>query len=79
MCCNPFNKPGHLSKSKKKKLRLILPWMIEKLPSLEPGGMIFNNCRLQLAQTPVEETPLDESDGDVDDSYTCHQGQLMST
>ena len=77
-CCNPFNKPGHLSKSKKKKLRPILPWMIEKFPFLELGGKICNSCRLQLAQTTVEETTLDESDDDVDDSYTCHQEQLES-
>jgi len=38
MCCNPFNEPGH--SSKRKNLRLILPWMIEKFPSLKPGGKI---------------------------------------
>lgn len=84
-CCNPFNKPRHLLK---KNLRPILPWMIEKLPSLKPEGRICDSCRKQLAG---EETPVDESsdvdidnvdeiplDGSLDDSYTCQHEQLVS-
>ena len=69
VCCNPFNKPGH--SYKKKNLRPILPWMLEKFPSLTRGGKICDSCRKQLAQIPVE-LNLDEScDDDVDISYTC--------
>lgn len=76
-CCNPFNKPGHLSK--KKSLRPILPWMIEKFPSLQAGDKICDSCRKQLGQTTVEEISVDESlDDDIDNSYTCHQEQLES-
>ena len=73
VCCNPFNKPGH--SYKKKNLRPILPWMLEKFPSLTQGGKICDRCRKQLAV----ESNLDEScDDDVDSSYACQQDQLES-
>ena len=47
VCCK-FNKPGHLYIRKKKNLRPILPWMLEKFPSLTRGGKIGDSCRKQL-------------------------------
>ena len=52
---------------KKKNMRPILPWMLEKFPSLTRGGKICDSCRKQLAQIPVESN-LDESCADDVDS-----------
>jgi len=60
--------------------------MIEKFPSLKPGGKICDSSRKQLDKLAVDEipldesrnddvygmkeTPLDESKGDLDDRFS---------
>ena len=73
ICCNPFNKVGH--SSKKKNLRPVLPWMIEKFPFLVPEAKICDSCRKQLA---VESNPVNDSDDEIDSSYVCQQESLKS-
>jgi len=42
---NPFNKTGH--SYKKKNMRPVLPWMLEKIPSLVPGARICDSCTVE--------------------------------
>ena len=73
ICCNPFNKVGH--SSKKKNLRPVLPWMIEKFPFLVPEAKICDSCRKQLT---VESNPDNDSGDEIDSSYVCQQESLKS-
>ena len=76
VCCNPFKKTGH---SSKKNLRPVLPWMLEKIPSLIPGTEICDSCRkAELAQLAVESNPLDDQYDELDSSYVCQQDTLKS-
>ena len=76
VCCNPFNKTGH--SSKKKNLRPVLPWMLEKIPSLTPGSKICDSCRKELAQLEVEFDPFNNSSNESDSTYICQQESLKS-
>ena len=76
MCCNPLNKTGH--SSKKKNLRPVLPWMLEKTPSLMPGAKICDSCRKELAQLAAESNRLDDPCDELDSSYVCQQDDLKS-
>ena len=76
VCCNPFNKTEH--SSKKKSLRQVLPWMLEKVPSLILGAKICDSCRKELPRLAVESDPLDNSDNEFDSTYICQQESLES-
>ena len=76
VCRNPFNKTEH--SSKKKSLRQILPWMLEKVPSLILGAKICDSCRKELARSAVESDPLDNSGNEFDSTYICQQESLES-
>jgi len=76
VCCNPFNKTGH--SSKKKNLRPVLPWMLEKIPSLVPGAKVCDSCRKELAQLEVESDPFNNSSNELDSTYICQQESLKS-
>ena len=76
VCCNPFNKTEH--SSKKKSLRQVLPWMLEKVPSLILGAKICDSCRKELAWLAVESDPLDNSGNEFDSTYICQQESLES-
>ena len=53
--------------------------MVEKFPSLKPGGKICDSCRKQLGEVTKEKITHNESgDDDMDDSYICQRGKLES-
>ena len=57
-CCNPFNKPRH----KRTKLRPVLPWMCEKIPTLTLQNKICDSCRKKLAETVTEFSESSDED-----------------
>jgi len=67
VCCNPFNKTGH--SSKKKNLKPVLPWMLEKIPSIVPGAKIYDSCKKELVQLEVESDPFNNSSNELDSTY----------
>lgn len=52
--------------------------MLEKTPSLILGAKICGSCRKELAQSAVESKPLHDPYDDLDNSYACQQGDLVS-
>ena len=72
LCCNPFDKPNH--SSKRKNLRYVLPWMCERVHSIQLGAKICDECRKQLGKLPITDpttessacTPVTESSESVD-------------
>ena len=73
VCCNPFNKAAHFSK--KKILRPVQPWMIEKIPILTLRGR--DSCRKEIALYTAPNV-LDGSFDDPDSSYSSQQTNLES-
>ena len=61
-CCNPFAIPGHESSSRKKNLRIVQEWMVEKVPHISLQSRICDYCRKKLAkeQPPIPE-PVPET------------------
>ena len=52
LCCNPFDKANH--SAKRKNLRSVLPWMCERIHSIQLGAKICDECRKQLGKLPKE-------------------------
>ena len=75
VCCNPFNKAAHFSK--KKTLRPVQPWAIEKIPTLTQRGKICDSCRKEIAVYTAPNV-LDGSFDDSDSSYSSQQANLES-
>ena len=46
-CCNPFGVSHH--SSKRKNLRPVQPWMVEKIPTITIGQKVFDSCRKRIA------------------------------
>ena len=59
-------------------MRPVLPWMLEKIPSLTPGTKICNSYRKELTQLAVESNPPDDQCDELDSSYVCQQDPLKS-
>ncbi len=56
-CCNPID-----HSSMRKNLRDVLPWMIEKFPTISLGEKICDECRKQVGRSsiPKAASPFDE-------------------
>ena len=57
-CCNPFAKPDHL---KRCRLRTVLPWMCQRMSTINLGDKICETCRKQLSKVPSTEVESLES------------------
>ena len=74
LCCNPFDKANH--SSKRKNVRSVLPWMCERIPSIQPGA---KECTKQLGKLPIPDpttessecTPVTESVDLDEESDSC--------
>ena len=51
LCCNPFDKANH--SAKRKDLQSVLPWMCERIHSIQLGAKICDECRKQLGKLPI--------------------------
>lgn len=60
LCCNPFDKANH--SSKRKNLRSVLPWMCERIHSIEVGAKICDECRKQLGKLPIPDPTTESSE-----------------
>ena len=61
-CCNPFAIPGHESSSRRKSLRIVQEWMVEKVPHISLQSRICDYCRKKFVnyQPPIPE-PVPET------------------
>ena len=59
LCCNLFDKANH--SAKRKNLRSVLPWMCERIHSIQLGAKICDECRKQLGKLPKEYSSLSSS------------------
>ena len=60
LCCNPFDKANH--SSKRKNVRSVLPWMCERIHSIQPGAKICDECRKQLGKLPIPDPTTESSE-----------------
>ena len=60
LCCNPFDKANH--SSKERMFDLFLPWMCERIHSIQPGAKICNECRKQLGKLPIPDPTTESSE-----------------
>jgi len=75
VCCNPFNKAANFSK--KKTLRPVQPWMIEKISTFVLRCKICDSYRKEIA-IYIAPNVLDGSFDDPDSSYSSQQDNLES-
>ena len=69
-CCNPFGIPKHNYSSRKKSLRPVSKWMLNKA-NIPAGSKICDSCRKRLAKLPDLDTVVEsfaECDA-IDDQY----------
>ena len=60
LCCNPFDKANH--SAKRKNLPSVLPWMCERIHSIQLGAKICDECRKQLGMLPIPDPTTESSE-----------------
>lgn len=59
-CCNPFKKPNHFVRDRKK-LRSVTLWMLELFPEIPSGSVLCDTCRKDL--TKLKKAEEEDSSG----------------
>ena len=61
-CCNPFDIPGHMWKSRRKNLRPVTAWMYNRAPHISMGSKICDTCRKKLSESDMPNPLFSEPD-----------------